>query len=122
MQLRESRRHIVEAFKQECQSNDQGNTTLAIEHQEEDNLPPYKRNLISASVVGLSASQEKGQIIHLPDAFRRRIDKDSIARSKAIVIQVAVQVGGVLEEDERHDGEEETSGEEDLPGFHLAFG
>lgn len=105
--------------------------------------PPYRRELASQSSLGIQfppltttdsgtladlasstdwEAREQHRLISLPRAFRRVIDRESIKRSKDIVIRIAVEVGGLTEEDDiLAIGHIDTPIEEDLPGFHLAF-
>lgn len=105
--------------------------------------PPYRRELASQSSLGIQfppltttdsgtladfasstdwEAREQHRLITLPRAFRRVIDRESIKRSKEIATRIAVEVGGFDEDDDVNAiGTIETPGEEDLPGFHLAF-
>jgi hypothetical protein len=121
IELRQKRREIVQENKQ---TNDHERPVRG-DLQDESDLPPYKRNLISTSVVGLSSAADEtqrsnGNGISLPLAFRRRVDRESIAKSKEIIRQVAIEEGGLVEED-NVDDDELLQEEEDIPGFELSF-
>lgn len=105
--------------------------------------PPYRRELASQSSLGIQfppltttdsgtladlassndwEAREQHRLISLPRAFRRVIDRESIKKSKEIVTRIAVEVGGLAEDDDITAlGHIETPFEEDIPGFHLAF-
>lgn len=125
LELRQMRREIV--AQNSIQDNEEqvnegnGRGTLTTDT---DSLPPYKRNLLSSSAVVLDQpSSSRGVVddtVTLPRAFRRRVDRESISRSKEIVRQVAIEVGGWIEDDNVED-DEFIREEEDLPGFELSF-
>lgn len=105
--------------------------------------PPYRRELASQSSLGIAFppldstpsgtlasfaaphdwhAREQHRLLALPHAFRHLIDRESIARSRALVTRVAVEVGGVLDDDDLEAvGQIDTPAEEDLPGLHLVF-
>jgi hypothetical protein len=67
-----------------------------------------------------SSSNNRSHAVSLPREFRRRVDKESIIKSKEIVRGAAIEVGGIIEEDNLAD-DELIQEEEDLPGFELNF-
>lgn len=114
LELRKKRREVVEDYRKDHGEENQMPTA-----DDAVSLPPYKKNLVSKSVIGLQ--QRDRDAIVLPVAFRRRVEKEGMARSKVIVRQVAIEVGGTIEEDKVED-HERTVGEEDIPGIELTFG
>ncbi|UZJ54842.1 hypothetical protein CBS101457_004162 [Exobasidium rhododendri] len=119
LELRQKRREIVEINKEKEGSNG----VKASSADSDSLLPPYKRSLISSSSVLAFESKGQGIIgndVSLPRAFRRRVDRESMEQSRLIVRRVAIEVGGMVEEDRVAD-DEILREEEDLPGFELSF-
>jgi hypothetical protein len=105
--------------------------------------PPYRREFASQSSLGVvfppTAStpsgtladmaaqsdweaREQHRLLTLPNAFKRQIDRESIAKSRVIITRIAMEVGGVVDEDDVEAvGPIEADYEDDPPGFHLAF-
>lgn len=118
LELRKKRREIVEEYKR------LHGEELSMTRKPDDalSLPPYKRNLLSSSVIGFEQTNNRGgDAIPLPPAFRKKVDHDSMARSRVIVRQVAIEVGGTIEDDKVEDHERITHDEE-IPGIELTFG
>ena len=116
LRLRSKRREIIE---QNCSSAGQMQQTTGGVGQ--DDLPPYRRNLLSSSLVGPPLTDGDGPIA-LPPAFRRRVDRQSMANSKAIVLEVAVEVGGLVDDDyDARENEQSADVDEDPPGLELSF-
>lgn len=118
LELRQKRREIVE----ENRGQEESSPNQITKGNNLDALPPYKRNLLSSSLVGLTDGSQGsgGDPISLPRAFQRRVDRESMEKSKEIIRQVAIEVGGLVDED-KVEGDEYIRDEEDLPGFELSF-
>jgi hypothetical protein len=117
LELRKKRREIVEEYRR-THVQERSKTTTGVDAL---SLPPYKRNLMSSSTVVLQQNNPRGDTIPLPLAFRKKADHESMARSRIIVRQVAIEVGGTIEDDKVQD-HERISLDEDIPGIELTFG
>ena len=96
------------------------NSTTTTKASDVLSLPPYKRNLFSSSTVGVS-QKDRNDAIPLPPAFRKKVDHESMTRSRVIVRRVAIEVGGTVDDDNVED-HERISLDEDIPGIELTFG
>lgn len=115
--LRSKRREIVDKHRK-IHGEEDSEKLQTLDVGDTISLPPYKSNLVSSSTLGLQVKRQNDAIF-LPLAFRRRVDKESMARSKVVVRQVAVEIGGWIDDDNVED--HEFIRKEDLPGTELLF-
>lgn len=125
IELRNKRREIVEEYRRDSEEKGIDDKLQILNLGGRggggmEALPLYKSNLLSSSTIGLQVKDRNDCPIFLPLAFRRRVDKESMARSKVVVRQVAVEVGGWTDDDDVKEYEFVRE-EEDLPGTELSF-
>lgn len=67
-------------------------------------------------------ARQRRRYLALPAALRASIDSESNVRARELVRDVSIRVGGVVDDDNVDQHALADLDEEDVPGFHLAFG